>query len=86
MPDSVILVLGGAFGVLVAYLTSSLALPTALHVYGQTKGIGNPLSVEEKQMREHFIRRLYMVASPLVCGVISAIVVLKIFGSGEWVH
>lgn len=86
MGDPAILVLGAAAGALVAWLTSMFALPTALHMFGQPKGLGLPLSVEEKQKREHFVRRLYTVVAPLACGVMGAVFALQMFGSGEWVR
>ncbi|MCF6102431.1 MULTISPECIES: hypothetical protein [Mesorhizobium] len=83
MGDPAILVLGAAAGALVAWLTSVFALPTALHMFGRSKGLGLPVSVEEKQMREHLIRRLYLVVSPLACGVMGAAVALQMFGGAE---
>ncbi len=86
MGDPAILVLGATAGALVAWLTSISALPTALHMFGRSKGLGLPLSIEEKQMREHLVRRLYTVVAPLVCGVGGAVFALQMFGSGEWVR
>ena len=83
MRDLIVLVLGGIFGVLVGWFVRSRA-PFERYPKNQTN-FGIPLSVEEKQMEEHFLKQFF-VAYPLVLGVIFAVVALVAFGSGKWAH
>jgi hypothetical protein len=78
-------VLGGAFGVLVGWLVSRSAAPLERYRKRQTTFFGGFLSVEQKQMDEHFLKRFF-VAFPLMLGVMFAVVALAEFGSGKWVH
>ncbi len=89
MANFVILALGGALGVLLAWLGSRKALPSSPDFSKQTKWDGMPLSVGERQMREVMLRNLSLAGSPLLYGLyglIGALLALYFFGSGEWVH
>ncbi|TIX27179.1 hypothetical protein [Mesorhizobium sp.] len=89
MANFVILTLGGAFGVLLAWLGSRRALPFSPDFSKHTKWNGMPLSVGEKQMREVLLRSLSLVGSPLLYvlyGLMGAFLALYFFGSGKWVH
>jgi hypothetical protein len=85
MRDLVVLVSGGAFGVLVGWLMSRSDAPLERYRKRQTSFFGAPLSVEKKQMDEHFLKRFF-VAFPLILGVMFAVVASVVFGSGKWVH
>ena len=89
MSNFVILALGAAFGVLLAWLGSRRALPISADLSKHTKWNGMPLSVGEQQMRGVLLRNLSLAGSPLLYvlyGLIGALLALYFFGSGEWVH
>lgn len=85
MGDLVVLVLGGAFGVLVGWLMTRSGAPLERYRKRQTSLFGFPLSDEVKQLDEHFVKRV-LTAYPLILGVMFATIALVAFGSGKWVH
>ncbi len=90
MSDLAILAVGGALGVLLAWLGLRKAPPSSPDVSKHTKWNGMPLSVGEKQMREGLFRSLSLVDYPLLRvvlnGLLGAFLALYFFGSGKWVH